>query len=140
MSSSGYVSPDMIVVSQLSSESPGDFATRVMRRLSRLGRTNPVTRAVMACGPRSDEASLSARARVSQALLAALQNSASAKLTLAAPSSATDALRLQLLAIAGTLLEQSRAPAVDISVQLGEATTGRRAAFAAGTETPKKVA
>jgi hypothetical protein len=138
--SGGHVSSDVVVVSQLASESPAEFATRVLRRVARLGATTSVSRAVLACGPRSDEASLGARARMAQALLAAAQTSPSAKLTLAAGPSASDRLRHELLAIAGTLLEQARAPTVNISVQLGERTAARRNAFTQGSEIAKKVA
>ncbi len=138
--SGGHVSSDVVVVSQLASEPPAVFATRVMRRVARLGPTTPVIRAVLSCGPRSDEASLGARARIAQALLSAAQTSPSAKLTLAAAPSAADRLRHQLLAIAGTLLEQSRVPNVSISVQLGEGSATRRHALTQDTEISQKVA
>jgi hypothetical protein len=138
-SSVGQVSSDLVVVSQLAAEPPAAFATRVLHRVARLGGA-PITRAVLSCGPRSDEASLGARARIAQALLAAAQASPSAKLTLAAASSASDRLRHELLAIAGTLLEQSRVPTVSISVQVGEGTASRRGAFTQGSEITQKVA
>jgi hypothetical protein len=136
----GQVSSDVVVVSQLASEPPAVFATRVMRRVARLDATTPVARAVLACGPRSDEASLGARARIAQALLAAAQSSPAAKLTLAAAPSASDHLRHELLAIAGTLLEQSRTPTVSISVQLGERSATRRDASTPAVQIAKKVA
>jgi hypothetical protein len=136
----GQLSSDVVVVSQLASEPPAVFATRVMRRVARLDSTTPVARAVLACGPRSDEASLDARARIAQALLAAAQSSPAAKLTLAAAPSASDHLRHELLAIAGTLLEQSRTPTVAISVQLGERTATRGGPMTQGAEIAKKVA
>jgi hypothetical protein len=139
-SSGGHVSSDVVVVSQLASEPPAAFATRVMRRVARLGASTPVIRAVLSCGPRSDEASLGARARIAQALLTAAQAAPSAKLTLAAAPAAADRLRHQLLAIAGTLLEQSGAPNVNISVQLGEGTASRRGALTQGPEISQKVA
>src|SRR5258708_21345594 len=139
-SSPGQVSSDVVVVSQLASEPPAEFATRVLRRVARLGPTTPVVRAVLSCGPRSDEASLAARARIAQALLAAAQASPSAKLTPAAAPSAAARPRHHLLAIAGTLLEQSRVPNVNISVQLGEGTAARRGALTQGSEISKKVA
>jgi hypothetical protein len=136
----GQVSSDIVVVSQLASEPPAAFATRVLRRLARVEASTPVTRAVLACGPRSDEASLGARARISQALLAKAQVAPSANLTLAAAPAAADRLRHQLLAIAGTLLEQSSVGKVNISVQLGEGTAARRGALTQGSEIAKKVA
>ncbi|HKQ69196.1 MAG TPA: hypothetical protein VJT73_07650 [Polyangiaceae bacterium] len=138
--SAGQVSPDVIVLSQLASEPPTLFAARVLRRLSRLDRRAEVTRAVVACGPRLDEAALSARVRISQAVLAAAQGSPSAKMTLAAPPMGGGKLRHQLLAIAGTLLEQSPRRAIDISVQLGDLASTRRGAFTRGTDIAKKVA
>jgi hypothetical protein len=138
--SGGQVSSDVVVVSQLASEPPAAFARRVLHRVARLGAATPVTRAVLSCGPRSDEATLGARARIAQALLAAAQTSPSAKLTLAAAPSASDRLRHELLAIAGTLLEQSRVSTVNISVQLGEGTASRRGAFTQGSEITQKVA
>jgi hypothetical protein len=136
---SGQVSSDIIVVSQLASELPGAFATRVMHRLGRLDRA-VVSRAVLAVGPRADDASLAARARISQFLVASLQGSPAAKLTLAAPPAASDKLRHQLLAIAGTILEQARVPNVGISVQLGDAGSPRRGALTEGAEIARKVA
>lgn len=136
--SAGQVSPDVMVISQLAGEPPQVFATRVMRRMARLERSTVVSRAVLVCGPRSDELSLAARARVSQALLASLQVAPFAKLTLAAPQSAPDQLRHQLLAIAGTMLEQVRG--VAISVQLGDGGSTRRGALTETAEIARKVA
>src|SRR6185295_15703546 len=105
-SSGGQMPSDVMVVSQQASEPAAVFASRVSQRLSRLdaaGRS--VTRAVLACGPGSDEASLMARARTAQTLLASLRNAGSATLTLAAPSHADPRLRYELMAIAGALLE-----------------------------------
>src|SRR5436190_17959432 len=45
----GQVSSDIVVVSQLASEPPAAFATRVLRRLARLGAETPVIRAVLSC-------------------------------------------------------------------------------------------
>lgn len=136
--SAGQVSPDMMVISQLAGEPPHVFATRVMRRMARLERATVVSRAVLVCGSRSDELSLAARARVSQALLASLQVAPFAKLTLAAPQAASDQLRHQLLAIAGTMLEQ--VPGVGISVQLGDGGSTRRGALTETAEIARKVA
>jgi hypothetical protein len=138
-SSAGQMSSDVVVVSQLASEPSAAFATRVLRRIARLSPSTTIHQAVLACGPRLDEASLAARARIAQALLSAAQASPSAKLTLAAGASAVDGLRHQLLAIAGTLLEQARAPGVNISVQLGEGTT-RKNALTEAAEISRKVA
>lgn len=138
-SSAGQMASDVMVVSQQASEPAAAFASRVSHRLSRLDAAGrPVTRAVLACGPRSDESSLAARARTAQALLASLRNADSATLTLAAPSHADPRLRYELMAIAGTLLEGSQTSGPDIRVHFGSAPRRTRATRSA--EASKKVA
>jgi len=139
-SAAGQPSADLVVVSQLASEPPAAFATRVMRRVAKAGGRQVVTRAVLACGPRSDDASLVARAQIAQALLAGMQRATGAKLTLAAAPAADDRLRRQLLAIAGTILEQSATPNVAISVQLGDASSQRPGSITEGAEITRQVA
>jgi hypothetical protein len=136
----GQLPADLVVVSQLASETPAAFATRVVRRIIKAGPRQIVTRAVLACGPRSDEAVLMARAQIAQSLLAAAQRGPDAKLTLAAAPGADDRLRRQLLAIAGTMLEQAATPRVSISVQLGERGSPRKGALSEGDEIIRQVA
>jgi hypothetical protein len=118
--SSGQVAPDVIVVSQQASEPAAAFASRVTHRIARLDAAKrPVTRAVLACGPRSDDAALSARVQTAQALLASLQDVDSATLTLAAPAGADPRIRHELMAIAGALLEGVHGRGPDIRVHFG---------------------
>lgn len=114
-------STDVIVLSQLDSEGPAEFATRAAARLARVDRRVLIERAVLACSARADDTSLSARARMAQVLLAVMGSASSAELTLAGPWRTPDALRLQLLALAGTLLDELRSPNVAVSVKLGVA-------------------
>jgi hypothetical protein len=134
----GQVAPDVIVVSQQSSEPSNAFASRVTHRLARLDAANRVVNsAVLACGPRSDDASLSARVQAAQALLATLQNARSATLTLAAPAGADPKLRHELMAIAGALLEGVHGSGPDIRVHFGTPARTRRVSHA---EISKQVA
>jgi hypothetical protein len=134
---SGQVAPDVIVVSQQASEPASVFASRVTHRLARVDASKrAVSLAVLACGPRSDDASLSARVQTAQALLASLHNARSATLTLAAPAGADPRLRHELMAIAGALLEGVHDSGPDIRVHFGPAAPRR----APQPEVSKKVA
>lgn len=131
---------DLVVISQLASEPPLAFATRVMRRIGKAGSPQVLARAVLACGPHSDERSLAARAQIAQALLAAAQRGSGAQLTLAAGPRAPARLRRQLLAIAGTMLEQVASPKITVSVQMGDGTAQLLGPLAKGAEIARKVA
>jgi hypothetical protein len=136
-SSGGQVAPDVMVVSQQTAEPASVFASRVTHRLARLDASRrAVSSAVLACGPRSDDVSLSARVQTAQALLASLQNSRTATLTLAAPAGADPRLRHELMAIAGALLEGVHGDGPDIRVHFGSRAPRR----VPQAEIPKQVA
>lgn len=100
--------PDAIVIAQQYDELPAELALRVMRRLQGLeasGRT--VATSVLAAGEGSDDETFEARCRVARALLTHMSSQGSSGgLVFAGRGAGDDEARHELMALAGTLMDQ----------------------------------
>ncbi len=128
--------PDAIVIAQQGDEAPAELALRVVRRLQALeARGRTVSTSVLAAGDASDDEVFESRCRVARALLThmSLQDS-SGGLVFAGREVGDDEARHELMALAGTLMEQLTGTQLSIGLRFGRATEPHSGLWACGED------
>jgi hypothetical protein len=112
--------PELVVVAQDRADGAADFGARAQRRIAELERSGrAASRAVVAVGSDSADATGAARFVAARAALRHLLKSGQGLLVLQAGESASATLRHQLLALAGTLMAEIAGANVVVRVRFG---------------------
>jgi hypothetical protein len=123
---------DCILIAQQLDESPEALAERVVRRLDSIRSKGAVIeRATFAAGAAMGSACCNARSRVARALLASSTLAPCGSIDFVTHESASEEAKRELLALAGTLLEQIGPDAPAVNVRFAgthESTSGVRRA------------
>jgi hypothetical protein len=124
--------PNSLVEIQASSESPAQFAQRVIRKLELMGGDLRV--AIMAANAETQEDNASARYRIARALLRVMARGGSGEIVLTSDS--TEDVRQALFALAGTLCEDLRGTELGVRVRFSGAPAGSRTMRVARASNP----
>lgn len=107
-----------LVESQQPSESPDEFATRVIARLKVLEeRGDRVRTAMFAVADTADSEAMATRYRIARAVLSCMPEAGPAELTICADEHVEDDTRHQLFAFAGALADALRGGKVEVHVR-----------------------
>lgn len=113
---------DVVVLVQSAGETVTEFASRALRRLALLERSDRmVVEAVIAAGEPSGPAVLSVREALARAILHHLSRFGAGEIVLAAGSAARPELRHELMALAGSLTGEFGAPGACVRVLFSSA-------------------
>jgi hypothetical protein len=125
--------PNSLVEIQASSESPAQFAQRVIKKLELVNGDLRV--AIMAANAETNEDSASARYRIARALLRVMSRGGSGEIVLT--SDATEDVRQALFALAGTLCEDLRGTELGVRVRFSGTAAGSRTMRSARPSSPE---
>jgi len=108
---------DVVVIAQHPAEPLANFARRVVQQIAALAAdTGPLAGATLACNSLRDDEHLVARGTMAMAMALGMRGAVGGRIVLTATAGTDAGLQHQLLAIAGTLMEQGGAKAPTVAV------------------------
>jgi hypothetical protein len=110
--------PNSIVIAQSADESGHEFAQRIRRKVDEIaGRDAAIHAALLVCNGALDEGSIVARQRICSSLLRVMLQKQRGELVLAGDVAASDDVRHELFALAGTLCDELGGSDVSVRVR-----------------------